>query len=121
MVLLLALGAWSCGTKSNGGGAGTSGIQGVVLAGPRCPVAIAGSPCPDRPFPGTVLATRTGGGSSQVKTDDQGRFRLALEPGTYVVTLMLSNTGPPTAKPVSVTVIQGKFTQVTLAVDTGIR
>jgi hypothetical protein len=92
-----------------------------VLAGPQCPVAIAGSPCPDRPFAGTVLATQSGGGSSQVKTDDQGRFRLALEPGTYVVTLMLSNTGPPTAKPVSVTVIQGKFAQITVAVDTGIR
>jgi hypothetical protein len=84
-------------------------------------VQIAESPCPDKPYPGTVQATRTGGGSSQVKTDDQGRFRLALEPGTYVVTLMLSNAGPPTVRPVSVTVVQGQFAQITVSVDTGIR
>jgi hypothetical protein len=122
MVLFLALGAWSCARGNSGvGGDGASGIQGVVLAGPQCPVAVAGSPCPDRPFPGTVLVKGTGGVSDQVKTDDQGKFRLALAPGNYVVTLLLSTTGPPTAKPVSVTVIQGKFTQVTVEVDTSIR
>ena len=92
-----------------------------MLAGPQCPVAIAGSPCPDKPFPGTVIATLVSGGSAQVKTDDQGKFRLALEPGTYVVSLVLSSTGPPTVKPVPVMVVQGQFAQVTVSVDTGIR
>ena len=115
-VSVVALGACS---TSGVGGDGTSGIQGVVQAGPTCPVEIAGSPCPDRPFPGTVRATG-GGINAQVATDDQGRFRLPLRPGSYLVTVVLTN-GPATPVPQTVDVKPGTFSQVTLEVDTGIR
>jgi hypothetical protein len=107
--------------KSGIGGGGDSGVLGVVQAGPQCPVERVGSPCPDRPFPGTVRATSVDGASSEVNTDGQGRFRLALTPGTYVLTVVTATGPPPSAIPQTVQVKAGAFTQATLEVDTGIR
>jgi hypothetical protein len=103
------------------GGRGDSGVQGVVQAGPQCPVESLDSPCPDRPFPGRVRATGIDGAIAEVSTDDQGRFRLALAPGTYVLIVVAATGSPPTAVPQTVQVKAGAFTQVTLEVDTGIR
>jgi ABC-type glycerol-3-phosphate transport system substrate-binding protein len=108
-----------------GGGASeaddTSGIRGQALAGPQCPVEIQGSPCPDRPFEGTVIATDTATGDEfTVETDVDGRFELALAPGTYEVSIV-SESHPPFAKPQTVEVEPGAFTRITVAVDTGIR
>jgi hypothetical protein len=55
-----------------------------------------------------------------VETDADGRFELPLEPGTYEVSIV-SDSSPPFAKPVSVTVEPGTFAEITVAVDTGIR
>ena len=104
-----------------GSGDGTSGIRGQALAGPQCPVEIEGSPCPALPWQGTVVAVETASGEKfTVETDDQGRFRLALAPGRYEVTIS-SESSPPFAKPQSVTVEAGTFTEIVVSVDTGIR
>ncbi|HZB01237.1 MAG TPA: carboxypeptidase-like regulatory domain-containing protein [Actinomycetota bacterium] len=117
LVVVLALAA--CGGQ--GEGDGSSGIRGRALAGPQCPVEIAGSPCPDLPFEGTVIATNVATGDvATVQTDADGRFRLSLPPGTYEVSIV-SESPPPTAKPQTVQVEPGTFTAITLAVDTGIR
>ncbi|MDP9329418.1 MAG: hypothetical protein M3P11_02055 [Actinomycetota bacterium] len=116
LVLVLA----ACATGGVGDG-GDSGVQGVVLAGPQCPVERLDSPCPDRPYPGTVRATGVDGTTAQVDTDDQGRFRLVLAPGTYVVIVVATSGPAPAAVPQTVQVTAGAFTQVTLEVDTGIR
>jgi hypothetical protein len=117
LVVVLALAA--CGGE--GEGDGSSGIRGRALAGPQCPVEIAGSPCPDLPFEGTVIATNVATGDvATVQTDADGRFRLSLPPGTYEVSIV-SESPPPTAKPQTVQVEPGAFTAITLAVDTGIR
>ena len=60
------------------------------------------------------------GTSTSVETDGDGRFRLALDPGTYDVSIE-ADDDPPFAKPQRVTVHAGEFTDVTVAVDTGIR
>jgi hypothetical protein len=118
-LLLVVLALAACG--GSGSGDGSSGIRGQALAGPQCPVEIEGSPCPDRPFEGTVIATATGTGEDfTVETDAEGRFELALEPGTYEVSI-LSDSEPPFAKPQTVEVESGAFTSVTVSVDTGIR
>src|SRR2546430_12794503 len=63
--------------RSGSGGASlTSGIQGVVQAGPTCPVEQVGAPCPDRPVPSTVRAIGTDGRIAEGKTDGQGRVRM---------------------------------------------
>lgn len=99
-----------------------SGVRGVVLAGPQCPVEQEGSPCPDLPLPDVdVRALQDGSVVGSDRTDDQGRFELLLAPGDYVVEAVLEGGGPPSAKPVAVTIPQGGFADVTVPVDTGIR
>jgi hypothetical protein len=119
VLLVLALAGAACGAEAPG--EGTSGIRGRALAAPQCPVEVAGSPCPPAPWEGTVVATGSDGGAQHtVATDAAGRFELPLEPGTYEVSIV-SETSPPSAKPQTVTVEPGSFTEITVSVDTGIR
>jgi Carboxypeptidase regulatory-like domain len=68
-----------------------------------------------------VIATSLNTGTStSIETDGEGRFRLALEPGSYEVSIEVRGD-LPSAKPQRVTVHAGEFTDVTVAVDTGIR
>ena len=118
LVLLAAIAA-SCG--GDGAGDEASGIRGRALSGPQCPVEVQGSPCPDLPYEGTVIATDTQSGDEfTVETDSQGRFELPLEPGSYEVSIV-SESSPPSAKPQTVDVEPGAFTEIVVSVDTGIR
>ncbi|MGI8617302.1 MAG: carboxypeptidase-like regulatory domain-containing protein [Actinomycetota bacterium] len=119
VLVAVAVTVTSCG--GSGAGDGTSGIRGRALSGPQCPVEVQGSPCPDLPYEGTVIATDTQSGDEfTVETDPQGRFELALEPGTYEVSIV-SETSPPSAKLQAATVEPGAFTEIIVSVDTGIR
>ena len=97
-----------------------SGIRGVVLAGPQCPAVTAVSPCPDLPWDGIVRISSGGDEVAEVATDAQGEFRLTVEPGTYEVTPIVAD-GIASADAKSVTVVAGRFAEVALGVDTGIR
>jgi carboxypeptidase family protein len=120
LAVLLVLAAVACGDDAAGDG--TSGIRGRALAGPQCPVEIAGTPCPDEPWQGTVVAIDTQTGDRHTaESDASGRFELALDPGTYELSIEVQDGGPPFAKPQTVTVEPGAFADVTLSVDTGIR
>ncbi|HEU4758849.1 MAG TPA: hypothetical protein VFT91_02590 [Dehalococcoidia bacterium] len=103
----------------------TSGIQGQVLLGPQCPVVREGTPCPDQPLQATVVAWNAGR-TRKVRTfttDDRGRFRVPLRPGDYY--LDPQPTAPdrpfPAPRPETVTVPPGRFVDVTIEYDTGIR
>jgi len=53
---------------------------------------------------------------------NDGRFRLAVPPGTYRLEEVVANPGsPPSLKPVTVTVSSGTYVHVVLLFDTGIR
>jgi hypothetical protein len=118
-LVAVAVAVASCG--GNGAGDGTSGIRGEARSGPQCPVEVQGSPCPDLPFVGTVIATNADTGDAfTIETDALGRFELSLEPGTYEVSIV-SESSPPFAKPQSVTVEPGAFAEIVVSVDTGIR
>jgi hypothetical protein len=111
----------ACGGAGVGGEDPASGIRGRALSGPQCPVEVQGSPCPDLPWQGTVLAVDVASGEeASVTTDAEGRFELPLEPGTYEVSIS-SASSPPFAKPQTVTVDAGTFTDIVVSVDTGIR
>jgi hypothetical protein len=117
--LLLALALVACG--ASGSGDGSSGIRGRALAGPQCPVVVEGSPCPDLPWEGTVVATATSSGDEYtVDTDADGAFRLPLAPGGYVLTIRAASS-PPFAAAQTVVVERGVFADVVISVDTGIR
>jgi len=102
----------------------TSGIEGQVLIGPMCPVVQEGTPCPDQPYQATIVvwnADRT----QKVRTFEtgsDGRFRVPLTPGEYYVDPQPPDTGgPPTPIPQTVTVPAGRFLQITIEYDSGIR
>jgi Carboxypeptidase regulatory-like domain len=119
LVLLVVSG---CGGRSTGGGADGQGIRGVVLAGPQCPVETAESPCPDQPVPSVrVEILRDGETVGEATTDRDGRFTVTLDPGTYEVRAAPGQQGFMSSKPVGAVVTEGAFTDITVAVDTGIR
>ncbi|HET9671560.1 MAG TPA: carboxypeptidase-like regulatory domain-containing protein [Actinomycetota bacterium] len=119
LALLAAIALSSCGADAPA--EPSSGIRGRALAGPQCPVEIEGSPCPDRPWQGIVVATDVETGDrATAETDAAGRFELPLDPGTYELTIEPEGE-LPFAKPQTVTVEAGAFVEVTVAVDTGIR
>ncbi len=99
-------------------------LNGEVLAGPTCPVERAEQPCPPKPVPNRVVLIETTVGTviAQATTDQQGRFTIALTPGTYDL-LVASGPGqfPIQRKPQRVTVLAGQTQQVQIMLDTGIR
>ncbi|MGH2683228.1 MAG: carboxypeptidase-like regulatory domain-containing protein [Actinomycetota bacterium] len=113
-ILILA----SC---ARAGGAADSGIEGRVLLGPQCPVVSEESPCPDKPVVAEVVAIRLEDREEfSARSGSDGRFRLALGPGTYEVQALVT-AGAMFAKPVNVTVPPGEFVRVDVLLDTGIR
>jgi len=122
-LLLLSVVASACAKATDGAGSGGgSGIRGVVVAGPQCPVESAQSPCPDAPLPNTeVQVKRSGDVVATATSDETGAFRITLPPGSYSVEAVTDMGGIGYAKPVDVTVTEGAFAQVSVVVDTGIR
>jgi Carboxypeptidase regulatory-like domain len=115
--LLLVLGS-GCAREAGSSG---SGVRGTVLAGPQCPVEQVGSPCPDQPVADALVrATRDGMVVASDRTDTDGRFTIALAPGTYRLTVETS-VGIGGARPVSVVVGSGEYAEADITVDTGIR
>jgi len=113
--------AGACARSGSSPGSGGSGIQGTVLLGPTCPVETIEHPCPVRPIVADVVVSSTDGKRvAGVRSGDDGRFSVAVPPGEYVVTVVELN-GVQFAKPLSVTVRDGRFVEVTVSVDSGIR
>lgn len=99
-------------------------LDGVVEAGPTCPVESVTQPCPPKPVPNRAVLIETSGGSivTQVTTDQQGRFEVNLAPGTYELKVVPGITQYPIQrKPQEVTIVAGQTTQVKIELDTGIR
>jgi hypothetical protein len=121
LVGLLVL-AVACGAAGPAGSVtGDSGIEGTVLIGPTCPVESVEHPCPDRPLAADVVVSTSGGKEvATVHSGSDGRFRIGLRPGGYVLTVA-NREGIQVAKPVAVMVPPRGFVQVTVSVDSGIR
>lgn len=99
----------------------TSGVEGQVFIGPVCPVVQEGQECADRPYQATLIVNNSNGREIvKVQTDEQGRFKIPLEPGEYILQPESPNVMPYAAEQVFV-VEAGKFTQVNITYDSGIR
>ena len=100
-----------------------SGIAGLVLIGPTCPVVRPDDPCPDRPF-SADLVVRNAQGTAVCTTSsgEDGRFQVGLPPGGYELDPQSGQPGGlPYAAPQPVTVEPGRYTEVTVTFDSGIR
>jgi hypothetical protein len=107
-------------------GDGQSGIQGSVVAWPISPVSRPGE-SNTRPLAHAILTVQPAGSGEEVmrqRADAQGRFRIALAPGTYQIVALApqpTHRGPGGGKPATVTVLAGQWVDIILYYDTGIR
>jgi hypothetical protein len=120
-ICLLLGGLTACGPDALLGPGAPQGIEGLVLVGPQCPVESPEDPCPDLPYEATIEVRDRGGDSvARVRSDADGAFRVGLRPGSY--TLVPESGAPfPSAGPQDVDVSEGRYSEVTIRFDTGIR
>ena len=98
-----------------------SGLEGQVLIGPMCPVVQSGQDCPDQPYQATLTVKGLDGLQiTQFQTDAQGRFQVSLVPGQYILHPE-SPDGIAFAEDQSFSVETGRYTQITVHYDSGIR
>ena len=100
-----------------------SGVSGLITVDGGCPVAT-DPPCPDRPYPARITITEAGTGKAvgSLVSDQDGRYRIALAPGRYVMHVA-NPQGRPFPRPASVTVVvpPGRYATENVRLDTGIR
>ena len=98
-----------------------SGIEGQVLLGPMCPIIQQGQECPDQPYQATLTVQSLSGVQiAQFQTDEEGRFHVPLVPGEYILHPE-SSSGLPFAGDQAFIVETGRYTQITVHFDSGIR
>lgn len=106
-------------------GTGRTGIGGVAVAGPVCPVErVPPDPaCAPRPVANATLVIRDAAGTEVAKavTGADGSFFVELKPGDYVVEPQPVEGLMGTAGPQSATVTDGNATTLQIDYDTGIR
>jgi hypothetical protein len=102
---------------------GSSGVYGRVTIGPMCPVVRADEPCPDKPYQAKlVLLTASGERVTTISTDTDGRFRVSLSPGDYILRPETPQNQPlPMAQDQQFSVVAGRFTELNVSYDSGIR
>jgi hypothetical protein len=124
-LLMLALAASGCGAGDSPATAG-SGVEGVVVAEPACPVQAEPRSGPDdctpRPVPAEVevRAVRTSTVVATVPTSADGGFRVGLDPGEYEL-VARDPAGMMAGIPLLVEVRADQWTRATVMVDPGIR
>ncbi len=123
LVWVLLAGLIACGGGGVAAPALDSGIDGLMLIGPTCPVEQVGQDCDDKPYAGEVriIDRSTGNLVATARSRDDGRFRVALRPGSYRLEPIAAPAGLPFGKPVDVAVRPHMYEQVTVSFDSGIR
>ena len=120
LALLLMSGTISFGESEAGRG---TGIEGVVTVSPIRPGPIKkGSEAPNvAPLPSAIFSVANEKGTvTSFTTDDEGRFRLSLTPGHYVVSLA-EYRFPRPCGPFEIDVESGKMTSVEWHCDSGMQ
>lgn len=98
-----------------------SGVEGQAFIGPMCPMLQEGQSCLDQPYQATLTVDSPNGQKiTQVQTDQQGHFRIALKPGDYILHPESPNVMPFAGEQLF-RVEADRFTQLTVNYDSGIR
>lgn len=101
-----------------------SGIQGIVTIGPTCPVEkLPPDPnCADKPYKANLeVSTKDGKLVKRFSSGDDGKFKVSLLTGEYVVKNDSSSSILPRMAPMNVIIKSGQFTEVNISFDSGIR
>ena len=100
-------------------------LTGDVVAGPTSPVQSSSTSDDTRPVPyrDVLIETPSGTLVTTVTTDSQGRFSVALAPGTYVVRVKIETgkIGMRQYTVPTVHIVAGQTAHVRIDLDTGIR
>jgi hypothetical protein len=100
-----------------------TGVEGVVTVSPTRPGPIrAESEIPNAaPLPNAVFTVRNETGTvTSFATDSEGRFRISLKPGHYII-LLAEHRFPRPCGPFDIDVVSGKMAKVEWRCDTGMR
>ena len=100
-----------------------TGVEGIVTIGPMCPVIQIGQPCPDKPYAAKLtVANPSGKIIARGSADADGRYRILLAPGDYLLEAKAADGGPfPAAASRPFSVRQGEWTTLNVILDSGIR
>ncbi|MHB1261595.1 MAG: hypothetical protein ACYC2H_07745 [Thermoplasmatota archaeon] len=121
-VVLVALGLSGCGE----GAIIDSGIEGVAMMGPTCPVERdpPDPDCADKPYEGDLVVTTPDQGKmlKEFRTNAHGEFQVAIGPGEYSIRNdPASDNFPYCSTQGTIVVEAGRFTRADVSCDTGIR
>jgi hypothetical protein len=101
-----------------------SGVHGLTVVGPLRPVERLGDPQPNEAPFSTELTIVTADEEREVarlKSGSDGRFRVVLPPGEYVIKPARTGRMGPRAEDVRIRVLKGEFTFVRIVYDSGMR
>lgn len=98
-----------------------SGIRGQVQLGPTCPVETRDVPCVTPYAAVLVILDSDQREVARVTSATDGSFEVALAPGSYTVTPTPGGDPFPVASPQAVSVTAGRYTEIEINYDTGIR
>lgn len=99
-----------------------SGVKGVAMVGPTCPVSQQGSEveCSDKPISTPIKFINQFGAATTTTSAEDGSYKIMLPPGNY--TIMSGADGIyPALDPVRVTIENGVYETIDLTFDSGIR
>jgi hypothetical protein len=103
---------------------GETGINGVTVVRSGCPMARAEPACPEKPVAALLAVMRTSDGLvvSKVESDANGQFAVTVPPGSYLLRPIGLVGGPGhDSLPMPIEVAAGRYTTVTVLVDSGLR
>lgn len=117
----LAIAAIGLGTAGATATRPDSGVRGIVLYGPTCPVQRPGLTC-ERPLQTTFVVSRSSSDRfvARARSAANGRFTVRLSAGRYLLKVS-SQTRFARAQSQVFSVTAHHFTSLTLRVDSGIR
>jgi hypothetical protein len=119
LAVLIMCAGFSSGQTQSGS---ATGIEGVITISPSQPgPARAGAPSSQPIANGAFAVENQNGEVASFTTDDQGRFRMALAPGHYKVSLKGKTRSIGRFGPFEVDVVAGQVTKVQWQCDSGIR